>query len=134
MLTSQKDTIRSYIDYAISLAEKDLQSISLFLRYGPSSIHQELGIQHISIALDLQKIRKQKRQLVLDSEILLLSVIDHFHDQTELDNIVRACTIICTENVIPEKYITLLRQPELECHIRTIVQHLDFVDTMSWFV
>lgn len=129
MLTTQRNIISSYIDNIISLINQEINTAQLFIKYGP----QNIIIDTNQITKLRDTILRKKRKLVLDSEIILLSVIDHMqHDQ--LEEVTKACTILCIESLIPEKYLLFMRQPNLETHIKTIIHHLDFVDTMSWFV
>lgn len=131
MLSTQTDAIRSYIDYFITLMENEIRVSLDFRTYGPPSAKEHFDAHISNYKQIIRKLRKDKNKLVLNTEILLLSVIDHFRDQNQLDEIAKACTTIITETIVPEKF--LLRQPDLESYIRTIVYHLEFVDTMSWF-
>lgn len=132
MLTTQSQMFAGYVDYFLSLLRHELSTLRSLSKYLPPEQGPNATEQKKILGDTIKNLKLNKRKIVLDSEILLLTVIDHIgHDQ--LEKVSQTCLLVTICGYVPHKFTKPFLDTDMELYIRNIVEHIEFVDTMSWF-
>jgi hypothetical protein len=95
----------------------ELNSVNFIRNFVPARVIES----PYAIELRIRRLRREKFKLAVDSEIVLLTVIDNMNEY-QLEQVMQSCFLICLQTILPNKYIEPHKDPDVEATILRILE------------